>query len=118
MSKEYVKAIKLPSRNNSIFKHVITPSEVPPAHQIDSDKFSTIEKIHHMNELIKAVDFKIEYLGKRGLEVYTTNFKSKGVMAPEKIEHYCQDGLEDQEVFPRINICLKKERDGSFVVLG
>jgi len=96
---------------------VITPSEVPSAHQIESDKFSTIEKIHHMNELIKAVDFKIEYLGKRNLEVYTTSFKNKGVMAPEKIEHYRPDDHDSHELFPRINICLKKERDGSYTVL-
>lgn len=59
----------------------------------------------------------MDYLGKRQLEEYKTTFKNKGVMAPEKIERYNSELEEELEYHPKINICLKKEKDGGFTVL-
>ena len=62
LTKEYVRNIKLPKTNTSKFKHTIMLEE------IETNKFSTIEKIHHLIMLKKAVESKVEYLAKRGVE--------------------------------------------------
>jgi len=54
------KSIKLPKRNKSKYKNVIMLEE------IESNKFSTIEKIHHIMELQKLVQYKLELIEKFG----------------------------------------------------
>ena len=44
----------------------------------------TIEKIHHLEELRRAIDFKIDLLGKRSLEEYKPTFKNKGCHGPNQ----------------------------------
>lgn len=62
LTKECVQSIRLPKTNNSQFKDTIMLEE------IETNKFSTIEKIHHLIMLKKAVQNKVEYLAKRGVE--------------------------------------------------
>ena len=61
--------------------------------EIESNKFSTIEKIHHLIELKKAVKNKLELLGKRGLEEDDGNLIDE--MAPKMIEY----AFEEEEGF-------------------
>ena len=104
MSKIYVRAIKLPKENRSLFKNVV------PLEDIDSDKLGTIEQIHLLTELRKAVDFKVELLNKRGDEEYKPNFKNKGVMVPDKIEYWMSDRAP-------VIINIYKESNGDYRVI-
>ena len=54
------RSVKLPKRNKSQYKNVIMLEE------IESNKFSTIEKIHHIIELQKLVQYKVELIEKFG----------------------------------------------------
>jgi hypothetical protein len=92
LSKEYVRSIKLPKQNNSQFKNTIMLEE------IESNKFSTIEKIHHLIELKKAVKNKIEFLGKRGVDEEEGAFF--GNMAPKFIEYAFEEEDGDNEQMP------------------
>lgn len=106
----------MPKTNNSQFKHVIMQEEVGPSQKIDSGKFSTIERIHHLEELKKAVDFKIQLMNQKGYDEYKTTFKNKGVMAPGQIEYYGFHHDRSSLKQPVI-IALKRGHDGSFTVI-
>jgi hypothetical protein len=84
--------------------------------EIDSGKFSTIERIHHLEELKRAVDFKIQLMNQTGVDEYKTTFKNKGVMAPSKIEYFGISNGHSSSHQPVI-IALKRGQDGSFTVL-
>jgi hypothetical protein len=87
ISEECWRDIKLPKKNKSIYKSVIMLEEV------ESNKFSTIEKIHHIIELQKLVNYKIELIKKFGnnyfkdetIEVAGRQDQTKSTLRKKKI---------------------------------
>lgn len=113
LSTEYIQSIKLPRSNKSLFKNVIMLEEIE-----SPGKFTTIESIHHMEELRKAVDFKLEYLSKRGEQEYKPTFKNKGAMVSEQIEYqHPQHAERERKRPPPVTITLHRDAQGKFRVV-
>lgn len=70
-----VQCIRLPKRSKSLFKEIILLDE------IETNKFSTIEKIDHLKKLLRLVTYKLDTLGKFGRD-YFQNFKLQGPRDP------------------------------------
>ena len=80
-----VKKIKLPKKNKSRFKNVIMLEEIL------SDKFSTIEKLNYLAELMRLTEYKLELIEKlpqnyfKDSELNKNRFASYGVGSTKKI---------------------------------
>ena len=87
LSQDEWRHIKLPKRSNSEHKNVVMLEE------IDSNKFSTIEKIHHVIQLQRLVEYKIELIKKLGQgyfdaqqENHIANFKKGAGLKKKRIQ--------------------------------
>lgn len=80
-----VKKIKLPKKNKSRFKNVIMLEEIL------SDKFSTVEKLNYLAELMRLTEYKLELIEKlpqnyfKDSELNKNRFASYGVGSTRKI---------------------------------
>lgn len=89
---------------------------------IDSDKFSTIERLHHLKRLKDAICFKIRLLEEQGIKEdrKETNFDD---LIPEAIEYEYGEpvlgkrDLDDSQQHQLIVIALKKDSKGVFSLI-
>ena len=81
-----VKKIKLPKKNRSRFKNVIMLEEIL------SDKFSTVEKLNYLEELMRLTEYKLELIEKlpqgyfKDSDINRSKFASYGVGSVKRIK--------------------------------
>jgi hypothetical protein len=71
ISEEAVKKIRLPKRKKSLFEEIILLDE------IETNKFSTVEKIEHLKKLLKLVSYKLHIMDRFGKD-YFEKFSLQG----------------------------------------
>jgi hypothetical protein len=71
ISEDLIKSIKLPKRRKSLFKDIILLDE------IETNKFSTVEKIEHLKKLHRLVSYKLHIMDLFGTN-YFNNFTLQG----------------------------------------
>lgn len=71
ISGEMIRAIKLPKRKKSLFKEIVLLDE------IETNKFSTVEKIEHLKKLHRLVNYKLNIMDRFGQD-YFDHFTLQG----------------------------------------
>lgn len=79
LSWEHLRLIRLPKRKKSLFENIVLLDE------IETNKFSTVEKIEHLKKLLKLVSYKLLVMERFGKD-YFDKFGLQGPLLGETTE--------------------------------